>query len=212
MHQLAAAVFQKSFRHLFWHLGGLGLIPLGLLDNSPLPLPGSMDALTIVLSAAHKDLWWYYAIMATIGAVLGGYFTYRLGAKGGKEALEKEVSPQRAKKLYRSFERYGFWTVSLGAVCPPPLPIVPFLLAAGALNYPRKKFLTALAFGRAVRYTVVAYLGSLYGRLFFRWLGRYYQPVLYALIALTVIGGLAALYFWGRSRQRSKSFTPVQKR
>jgi len=93
-----------------------------------------------------------------------------------------------------------------------PLPIVPFLLAAGALNYPRKKFLTALAFGRAVRYTVVAYLGSLYGRLFFRWLGRYYQPVLYALIALTVIGGLAALYFWGRSRQRSKSFTPVQKR
>jgi hypothetical protein len=28
-------------------LGGLGLILLGVLDNSPFPVPGSMDALTV---------------------------------------------------------------------------------------------------------------------------------------------------------------------
>jgi len=193
---LAAMVVKKTLRSVLWHLGGPGLILLGLADNSLIPLPGSMDAFTIVLSAARKDLWWYYAIMATIGALLGGYLTYRLGVKGGKETLEKRISKRRAEKVYSIFERYGFWSVSISAICPPPVPIVPFLLAAGALQYPSRKFLAALALGRAVRFTVVAYLGSLYGRRIFHWVGRYYRPALYTLIAAAVIGGLAALYFW----------------
>ncbi len=53
-------------------LGGLGLILLGLADNSLVPLPGSVDALTIVLAASNKEWWWVYAITATIGAVIGG--------------------------------------------------------------------------------------------------------------------------------------------
>src|SRR5271166_4621692 len=203
MHRFAAAVFNKSIPNILWHLGALGLIPLGLIDNSPFPLPGSMDALTIVLAAAHRDLWWYYAVMATIGAVVGGYLTYRLGTEGGKETLEKKISPKRARKLYRAFERYGFLSVLIGAICPPPIPIVPFLLTAGALQYPRRKFLTALALGRAARYTVVAYLGSIYGHRVFHWLGRYYQPVLYTLIALAVVGGaLGGLYLWRRERKK----------
>jgi len=40
-----------------FHLGGLGLIPLGLLDNSPLPIPGAMDVATLVLSARQQQLW-----------------------------------------------------------------------------------------------------------------------------------------------------------
>jgi hypothetical protein len=41
----------------FLHLGGLGLIPLGLLDGSFVPiLPGSMDIATILLAAHDKDL------------------------------------------------------------------------------------------------------------------------------------------------------------
>jgi len=58
----------------FLHLGGLGLIPLGLLDGSLFPiLPGSMDIATILLAAHDKKLWFYYAAMATAGSVLGGF-------------------------------------------------------------------------------------------------------------------------------------------
>jgi hypothetical protein len=38
-------------RRWLFQLGGIGLIPLGLLDNSPIPLPGILDVATIVLSA-----------------------------------------------------------------------------------------------------------------------------------------------------------------
>ena len=113
-------------------LGGPGLILLGLADNSLVPLPGSVDALTIILSAHRKEWWLYYAVTATIGAVVGGYLTFRLGEKGGEEALAKENIPEkRAQKVYGIFNKYGFWAITIPALLPPPVPIVPFLLAAG---------------------------------------------------------------------------------
>ena len=132
------------------HLGGFGLILLGVADSSVVPLPGSMDVLTIYLAARHHQLWWYYAFMAMVGAVLGGYITYMLARKGGKEAFERKLSSKKAAKIFERFERWGFGAVALPALLPPPFPIVPFLLAAGALQYSRKKFIAALALGRAV--------------------------------------------------------------
>ena len=177
-------------------LGGPGLIALGLADNSAIPLPGSMDLLVILLSAHQPQRWLYYAFMATIGAVIGGYLTYRLAEKGGQETLEKKVGKQRAEKVYRRFKAHGFATVAVGAILPPPFPIVPFLIAAGALKYPRRNFLAALALGRAARFVALAYLAHRYGAAIVGWVSSYYQPLLYALIALAVVGGIAGLVYW----------------
>src|SRR6185437_2976032 len=131
------------------HLRGVGLVLLGILDNSVVPLVGSMDVLTIWLAASDSRLWVYYAFMATAGAVLGGYFTYAIGRQGGKEAIEHKFNKAKAEKLTQRFERMGFAWVSVGAILPPPFPLVPVLLAAGAMQYPRKKFLGALTLGRS---------------------------------------------------------------
>jgi membrane protein DedA with SNARE-associated domain len=187
-------------------LGGPGLILLGLADNSVVPLPGSMDVFVIILAAHRRELWFYYAIMATIGAVAGGYLTYKLAAKGGEETLEKKFGKQRVQKVYKRFEKRGFVTVFVGAILPPPFPIVPFLMAAGVLQYPAKKFLAALAAGRAVRFFAVAYIGRLYGQWIINFFSQYYRPVLYTLIVLAVLGGIAALvYFkWYRPKRRAE--------
>src|SRR5215510_11325614 len=84
-------------------LGGPGLVVLGVADNSVIPLTGSMDVLTIWLSARHRELWPYYAVMATVGALLGGYITYSLGRKGGKEAIVKKLHRQKAEKVFAKF-------------------------------------------------------------------------------------------------------------
>lgn len=184
------------------HLGGVGLVLLGLADNSIIPLPGSMDILTIVLAAHHSRLWWYYAFMATVGAVIGGYITYGLARKGGKQAFERKLSKQTAEKVFKRFERWGFFAVAVPAILPPPFPIVPFLLAAGALQYSRRKFVLALALGRGVRFTIVAGLGAIYGRHIVRFFSRYYKPALFMLIGLAVIGGIISLVQYYRYKSR----------
>jgi membrane protein YqaA with SNARE-associated domain len=184
------------------HLGGVGLILLGLADNSVVPLPGSMDVLTILLAARHADLWWYYAFMATVGAVIGGYITYGLARKGGKEAFERKLSKRTAEKVFKRFERWGFFAVAVPALLPPPFPIVPFLLAAGALQYSRKKFVAALALGRGVRFTIVAGLGAIYGRHVVRFFSRYYKPALFTLIGLALIAGILSLIQYYRYKNR----------
>jgi membrane protein YqaA with SNARE-associated domain len=140
-------------------LGGIGLILLGIADNSLIPLTGSMDVLTIWLAARHHQSWPYYALMATLGAIIGGSITYSLARKGGQQTMERKLSKRRTKQVCAAFERWGFAAVAIPAIMPPPFPFLPFLLAAGAMQYSSKKFLAALTLGRGLRYTVVAYLG-----------------------------------------------------
>jgi membrane protein YqaA with SNARE-associated domain len=174
-------------------LGGWGLVLLGVADNSVIPLTGSMDVLTIWLAARHREPWPYYALMATIGAVIGGYITYSLARKGGKQAMERRLSKRKAAKVYQRFERWGFGAIAIPAVLPPPFPFVPFLLAAGAMQYSRLKFLGALVLGRGVRYSIAAYLGVLYGTHILRFFARYNKEAVAVLVGLAVIGGILTL-------------------
>src|SRR6202158_5546763 len=200
MHVLAIVLLASKKSGLRWliHLGGPGLILLGLADNSLIPLPGSTDVATILLAAHHRNLWVYYAMMATAGAILGGYLTYRMARKGGKQTLEKRFSKKQTNKVYDIFSRWGFAAVAIPALLPPPFPIVPMLLAAGAMQYSTRKFLTALAVGRGIRYAILAYLGLHYGRHIVRLFALYYWPVLIALIAFSVLGALFGLFEYKR--------------
>jgi membrane protein YqaA with SNARE-associated domain len=213
MYLPAIAVLATKRSALQWliHLGGPGLILLGLLDNSIIPLPGSMDVITILLAAHRREPWVYYAFMATAGSVLGGYLTYRMARKGGKETLEKRFSKKKAARIYAIFEKWGFAAVAIPALLPPPFPIVAMLLAAGALQYPTRKFLAALAVGRAVRYSLLAYLGFHYGRHIVRLFSQYYKPTLAILIAFSVIGALYGLFEYKRRQKAGQPQVPRAK-
>jgi membrane protein YqaA with SNARE-associated domain len=202
MHLFAVVAVSSTWRWLV-RLGGPGLILIGIADNSVVPLTGSMDVLTMWLAARHRDIWPYYAVMATAGAVLGGYITYSLGRKGGKEALESRFKKQRADKLFKRFDRWGFTTVAVTALLPPPFPLVPVLLAAGALQYPPKKFLGALTVGRSVRYFLVAGLASLYARPITAFFNRYYKLAVFILVGFAIIGGVIALREYFHSRHKN---------
>jgi membrane protein YqaA with SNARE-associated domain len=199
---LAAPTVAHSFRRWIFHLGGLGFIPLGLLDGSVIPLPGSMDVLTIFLSARTPELWVYYAVMATVGSVIGGYVTYRLARKGGKETLERKFPAGKRKTVYALFERWGFGTIAIVALLPPPAPFVLFLFVAGAMQYSVKKFLVALTLGRMVRYSLLGYLGARYGRHVLTIVARQAHPVLVAVIGLIAAALTALIFYFARKRKK----------
>src|SRR6266446_6264421 len=203
----AAPTVARSVRRWIFHLGGLGFIPLGLLDSSVIPLPGSMDVLTIVLSAGNQGLWLYYALMATIGSVIGGYTTYRLARKGGKETLERKFPARRLEKVYKIFRRWGFGAIAIAALLPPPAPMVPFLFAAGAMQYSVGKFLVALTAGRIVRYSLLAFLAAHYGRqMLTTVMSRLGHPVLIAIIGL-IAAAIAAFIFILLRKRNTRAHT-----
>jgi len=71
------------------------------------------------------------------------------------------------------------------------------------MQYSRQKFLAALSLGRAVRYTIVAGLGALYGNHIVRFFSRYYKPALALLIALACLGAILTLIQYLRYRRAS---------
>jgi membrane protein YqaA with SNARE-associated domain len=198
---IVAPTLARSFRRWIFHLGGLGFIPLGLLDSSVIPLPGSMDVLTLVLSARKPELWFYYALMATAGSVMGGFITYRLARKGGKETLERKFPARKLEKVYKIFGRWGFGAIAVVAVLPPPAPMVIFMLAAGAMQYSVKKFLLALTLGRTIRYSLLAFLAARYGRYVMTLFSRHAHAVLIVVVVL-IVAAVAALIFILTSKRK----------
>jgi len=178
----------SGFLRWLRHLGGPGLILLGLLDNSAIPLPGGMDIFVIVLSADQPERWPYYAFMATAGSLLGGYLTYRLARGEGKGRLASRLKRSQMDKVRSVFKKWGFWSISVPAVLPPPLPMVPFLVAAGAAQYSLQKFLAALLLGRAVRYSILGVLGAVYGRHIIGYFSQHTRVIVWTAVALVVAG------------------------
>jgi membrane protein DedA with SNARE-associated domain len=78
--------------------------------------------------------------------------------------------------------------------------MVPFLFAAGAMQYPVRKFLLALALGRIVRYILLAFLAARYGRQILAFISQHGHPAL--LIVVGLIATAAVVLFVGKRQKR----------
>jgi membrane protein YqaA with SNARE-associated domain len=160
--------------HWLMGFGTMGLFVVSTIDSSiiPLPLPGSTDLLLILL-VAHGANPVFAAVAAFAGSILGGYLTWGAGAKGGEAALHRYLPKRFARRLTGWVESNGMLAVATSALLPPPFPLMPFLLASGALGVSRKKFFVSFGLARAFRYSLVAWLADAYGRAMVRAFRRY---------------------------------------
>jgi membrane protein YqaA with SNARE-associated domain len=156
--------------HFFAHWGGLGLVPLAILDSTIIPTFGSLDVLTAFLSARQADLWPYYACMATFGAMIGSYVTYKMGQRTGLGWIERKFGERRSQQVQYALEHWGSGALFVSTVAPPPFPTSAFLLAAGAFGYNKRKFFSSIAAGRAIRYGLLTAIAAHYGRSIVRYM------------------------------------------
>lgn len=193
---------RSALLHVFISLGLVGLFFVAMVDSSfvPMPLPGITDIMLIVLAARHSNIP-LLLLTSTSGSIIGGYISYRVGYTGGMAFLEKRV-PSRIFNLVRDWmEHHAILSVALPAILPPPMPLSPFVLAAGALKMSRKKFLWTFSISRGLRHALAIWLGVRYGRHVLRlWNNlsdEYATPILIvmwtAIIATSVIAFLKIL-------------------
>ena len=190
---LAPATHRSPMPHWLTHLGALGLFSVAVVDSSPvpLPLPGSTDLLLLWL-VAHDGDPWLLAAFAIAGSLVGGYATWSLGRTGGEKGLRRYVPARLHKRVVGWVERHGILAVFLPAVLPPPIPLLPFALAAGALGVSRSRFMVIYGAARTLRYSLIAWLGVAYGRHAIRvWsttLQKWSTPLICVIAGLFVAG------------------------
>jgi membrane protein YqaA with SNARE-associated domain len=162
-----AAHAHHGFIHFFRHLGIIGLLPISAVDSSfvPLPIPGVTDILLIVFAAAHSNVFLLVAL-ATLGSAIGGLFSHAVGQAGGMAFLQKHVPERIISRITSWMEDHAILSVSLPALLPPPMPLSPFVLAAGAVRMSRKKFMAAFTLSRLVRHIIAVWIGVRYGHAF----------------------------------------------
>ena len=206
----AAAVHRPArgpFVRMLLSFGLLGVFLVSIVDSSfvPLPVPGVTDIMIIIMSAQHQNVI-LLVLLATVGSAIGGYFSHLVGQRGGMAFLEKRVPPRIFKRVRHWMESHAILSVALPAILPPPMPLSPFVLAAGALKMSRKKFMIAFSVSRCLRHTVAAWLGVHYGRHILRiWNGlsaKYATPVLIVIwvgIAVSCAFAFRQLYKTSRT-------------
>jgi membrane protein DedA with SNARE-associated domain len=210
---LVTCLLLKTLPESAWRwihgLGGPGLILLGILDNSPVMStpPGTIDIVVITLATDHNGWWPYYAIMAVIGELIGGYLTYDLAKESGKATLEKKIGKARAEKNLRPFRKARNRDGAGRAVLPPPFPYTSILIAAGVMQYPKKKFLSALATGRLVRFFGEAALGRIYGGQIVDIVAAHYHFMekLLIILGIGMIIGAVAYFAWYRPKSKREN-------
>lgn len=151
--------------HLFFHAGLAGLVLISTVDSSfvPLPIPGVTDILCILYAANHTNVF-LLVFLATLGSALGGFISYVLAHAGGMAFLEKHVSSRYLKPVQHWVESHPILSVALPAILPPPMPLSPFVLVAGAVKMDRRKFMIAFTVSRFIRHCIAVWLGVIYGK------------------------------------------------
>ena len=151
--------------HLLLSFGLVGLFFVSIVDSSfvPLPVPGMTDIM-IILFAAQKTNVILLVLVATVGSAIGGYVSYQVGHSGGMAFIEKRTPPRIFKRVTGWMEHHAILAVALPAMLPPPMPLSPFVLAAGALNMSKRKFMITFTSSRFVRHAAAAWLGVIYGK------------------------------------------------
>ncbi len=150
--------------HLFLSFGLAGLFLVSIVDSSfvPLPIPGMTDIMLVLYAAQHTNPW-LLILIASVGSALGGFFSYQVGQSGGMAFIERRTPPRIFKRVTRWMESHAILAVAVPAILPPPMPLSPFVLAAGALKMSRRKFMIAFTVSRLLRHSIAVWLGVEYG-------------------------------------------------
>tara|TARA_Y100000310_G_scaffold339719_1_gene433301 strand:+ start:280 stop:879 length:600 start_codon:yes stop_codon:yes gene_type:complete len=139
-------------KEVFLPLGSWGLFVLAFMEASFFPVPP--DVLLIILALAEPNLALWFALVCTVGSVLGAMFGYGAGYYIGNPILDKLFSENKVKKVHRLFEKYGAWAIVFAAFT--PLPFKLFAIAAGVFYMDLKKMVLASFIGRGLRFFLLA--------------------------------------------------------
>lgn len=176
-------------RHAPWALGAIAFA-----ESSFFPIPP--DALLIPMSIARPNRAWLYALICTVGSVLGAMLGYAIGSvlydTVGQWLIHLYGYGDKIATMRLFYAKWGALAILIKGLTPIPFKLV--TIVSGLMGYNFGLFIMLATITRGARFFIVAVLMRFYGTqintLLERWFGWFL-----ALLAIAVVGG-----FWAISR------------
>lgn len=165
-------------------------------------MPLGFDALVIVLSARHNEIFWIFPPIAAAASVIGAALTYWVGHTVGVTALPRFMPERRLARIKSRLDRTGAAALAIAAIMPPPFPLTAFLLTCGALNLDRRWFFLVFGTVRLLRFGVEALLARHYGERLVEVLSPDVLPTTAVVVGMMAIAAITttAVVLWSRLR------------
>jgi membrane protein YqaA with SNARE-associated domain len=163
-------------------------------EASFFPIPP--DALLIPMALAQPRKAWRFALICTVGSVVGGALGYTIGYYVFDQLARPILDVYGYGNAYAAFQakfqEYGVWIILIKGLTPIPYKIV--TIAAGAAKFAFGTFMAASVVTRGGRFFIVATLLHFYGDSVRVFIEKRLTLVTSAL-AVGVVGGFLALKF-----------------
>ncbi|MFC1834073.1 YqaA family protein [Thermodesulfobacteriota bacterium] len=180
------------------------LFGLSFAESSFFPIPP--DPLLMGLAIAKPENAFYYALICSVGSVLGGMFGYLIGLKFmtalGMRIIRFYGFEERWDKVGSLYDRYAGWAV--GAAGFTPIPYKVFTIAGGAFRINFLVFLVASAISRSARFFLVGGLIYYFGPSIKVFIDQYFN-ILAIVFTLLLVGGFVLIKFLAKGKKTAKA-------
>ncbi len=173
--------------------GTPALFLLAAAESSFFPVPPDVLLMALGLSIPKKAL--RYALICTVGSVLGGMLGYLIGLQFwdiGQAIIFKYVDMESFEIVRKYFMEYEAWAVGIAGLTPVPYKV--FTISAGFLRADFTVFVAASVLGRGVRFFAVSGLIYVFGPSIKIFIDKYFN-ILTIIFMMLLLGGFLLLKY-----------------
>ena len=172
-----------------WALGALAFA-----EASFFPIPP--DVLLMAMAVGKPRRAFRFALVCTVGSLLGGLFGYLLGYQFytlfGRPIIEFYSAADQYDRVRELFQTYNAVAVAVAGFTPIPFKV--FTISAGAFRVHLLTFLLAAAVSRSARFFLVSGLIYCFGPAIKEKIDRYFNQLTLLFVVLLVGGFLILKY------------------
>lgn len=174
--------------------GIIALFAIAFAESSFFPIPPDILLIALCLSLPTRAFW--YALICSIGSILGGMFGYIIGFglynTIGARIIDALGYQQYFNAVGNLFAENAFLAI-LGAAFT-PIPYKVFTIAAGFWKINLITFISASIIGRSARFFLVAGLIYYFGEKIKSLIDKYFNVLTIMFFALLVLGFVVIKY------------------
>lgn len=175
--------------------GSWALFLLAFCESSFFPLPPDILLIALAVAIPKKSL--KYALICSVGSVIGGCFGYLIGwqfmASVGDHIINFYGLSSKVEYIAALYNKYDAWAVGIAGFTPIPYKV--FTISAGLFKINFSVFLMASMVSRSTRFFLVGGLIYVFGPGIQNFIDKYFNMLAVAFTVLLVLGFVVIKYF-----------------